>query len=43
MKIVLTRDTLVKLPKGTVITVPEEEGKRLIALNNAKETTTKKK
>ncbi len=43
MKIELTHDTIVRLPKGTVITVPNEEGKRLIALGNAKQKETVKK
>lgn len=48
MNVELTKDTIVRLPKGTVIAVSDEEGKRLIAFNNAiaavekKEVKTKK-
>lgn len=45
MIIELTRDTAVRLSKGTVIEVSDDEGKRLIAFNNAKKAKkeTKKK
>lgn len=48
MNVELTKDTIVRLPKGTVIAVPDQEGKRLIAFHNAiaavekKEAKTKK-
>lgn len=45
MNVELTKDTVVRLPKGTVIAVSDEEGKRLIAFHNAvekKEVKTKK-
>lgn len=35
MKIRLTRDTVVRFAKGTVLEVSEEEALRLFALNNA--------
>lgn len=43
MIIELTRDTSVRLSKGTVIEVSDDEGKRLIAFHNAKKAKTKKK
>lgn len=36
MTVELLRDTIVKFPQGTVLEVSEEEGKRLMAFNNAK-------
>lgn len=42
MNVELTRDTVVRLPKGTVIAVPDQEGKRLIAFHNAVEAVEKK-
>lgn len=35
MKVVLTRDTIVRMAKGTVVDVSEEEAKRLKTLKNA--------
>ena len=35
MKVVLTRDTIVRMPKGTVVDVSEEEAKRLKSFGNA--------
>lgn len=46
MIVELTRDTAVRLSKGTVIEVSDDEGKRLIAFhsaNKAKKETKKKK
>lgn len=36
MKVKITRDTIVRMPAGTVVDVPDDEGKRLIAFGNAK-------
>lgn len=35
MKVVLTKDTIVRMAKGTVLEVSEEEAKRLKAIGNA--------
>lgn len=43
MNVELTKDTIVRLPKGTVIAVPDAEGKRLIAFHNAVEKKETKK
>lgn len=43
MIVELTRDTAVRLSKGTVIEVSDDEGKRLIAFHIAKKAKTKKK
>lgn len=35
MKVMLTRDTIVRMAKGTVVEVSEEEAKRLKTFKNA--------
>ncbi len=35
MKVILTKDTIVRMAKGTVLEVSEEEAKRLKAIENA--------
>lgn len=44
MKVLLTNDTIVRMAKGTVVDVSEEEAKRLKAFKNAVDVpkTTKK-
>lgn len=42
MRVELTKDTIVRFEKGTVLTVSDAEGKRLIAFNNAVEVSEKK-
>lgn len=37
MKVILTRDTTVRMKKGTIVDVPEEEAKRLKAFGNAED------
>lgn len=43
MKVEITRDTIVRVKKGAVIDVSEEEAKRLISFKNAKKHEVKRK
>lgn len=43
IKVEILRDTLVRMPKGTVTEVTDEEAKRLAAFGNAKEVKEAKK